>query len=123
VPITLTSLFFAVLAVRKSRRLGVPQLLPPLCPFPSPAMANTPCSDKNLQIMKTPTHFADDAQRIAVAKTKSSFRDLAENSTKSLCQSQGSENFCLLDLLRFSLCCATFGDDLVTVRRFNLSRT
>jgi hypothetical protein len=46
---------------------------------------------------------------------KSPIRYLIENSTKSLCQPQDSDNFCLLDLLRFCLFCATFSDNLVKV--------
>jgi hypothetical protein len=52
-------------------------------------------------------------------KTKSLVRYLTENSTKSLCQLQDSDDFCFLDLLDFWPFCASFSDNLVTLASFN----
>jgi hypothetical protein len=56
-------------------------------------------------------------------KIKSPIRYLAENSTKSLCQPQDSEDFCFLDLLCFCSFCAILGDNLVTIESLNFWHT
>jgi len=55
-------------------------------------------------------------------KIKSLVRYLVENSTKSLCQLQDSDNFCLLDFLCFCSFCANFSDNLVTLESFDPTR-
>jgi hypothetical protein len=46
---------------------------------------------------------------------ESPFRYLVQNSTKSLCQLQDSDNFGFLDKRGFRLFCASFSNDLVTI--------
>jgi hypothetical protein len=51
----------------------------------------------------------------AILKAKSPVRYLVENSTKSLCQLQDSDDFYFLDLFGSCSFCASFSDNLVTL--------
>jgi hypothetical protein len=50
-------------------------------------------------------------------------RYLVENSTKSLCQPEDSDNLCFPDLLCFGSFCASVSKNLVTVEDLKPSRT
>jgi hypothetical protein len=57
------------------------------------------------------------------ANANEPLRYLIQNSTKSLCQLQDSDDFNFLEFPDFCLFCASFSDSLVTVELFGPSRT